>query len=268
MFVYNEANDSWSSVASMNFQHGGTAAVGVLNDKIYVVGGTSGSTNLRELEVYDPIANTWTVLAPMAVARNHTGGAFINGKFYVVGGRPGGSNLLEVYDPQTNGWATLASMPTGRSGIAVAAVNGELFVFGGEIPQLHEEVEAYNPTTNTWRSLPDMPNPRHGIWASVIGNKIFLPGGADDQGFAATDVNDVFIVDGAEITGIQLSGSDVLISFRTLTNHQYLVERKDDLLPGNWPAVSGIVPGTGGIVTVPDANAATLSKRFYRVKNL
>jgi N-acetylneuraminic acid mutarotase len=125
-FVYNEANDSWSAVASMNFQHGQTAAVGVLNDKIYVAGGggATDSTSVSALEVYDPIANTWTTLVPMPTARNHTGGAFINGKFYVVGGRPNGANALEVYDPQTNTWATLLPMPTARSGIAVAAVNG------------------------------------------------------------------------------------------------------------------------------------------------
>lgn len=275
-FVYNEATNSWSAVASMNFQHGETAAVGVLNDKIYVAGGAGAS--LRELEVYDPVANTWTRLAPMSVGRNHCGGAFINGKFHVVGGRGSGgaSTALEVYDPQTNQWASRAAMPTGRSGIGVAAVNGELFVFGGEIAtvhgEVHGEVEVYNPLTNTWRSLPDMPTPRHGIWASVIGNKIFLPGGGVDLGVSPTNLNDVFIVDlpvaTAEITGIERSGSNVLIKFRTLTNHSYLVERKDDLLPGSWSPVSNSVAGTGGIVTVQDTNAGTLPKRFYRVSEM
>lgn len=40
VFVYNPQNNSWSEVASMNFQHGNTAAVAVINDKIYVAGGT------------------------------------------------------------------------------------------------------------------------------------------------------------------------------------------------------------------------------------
>ncbi len=193
-YAYDPARDSWSPVATMNFQHGDTAAVGVLNNKIYVAGGSSGV----QCEVYDPGANTWTVLAPMNVSRNHCGGAFIDGRFYVAGGR-GSANAptaLEVYDPQTNTWATRAPLPTGRSGVGGAAVGGELFVFGGELPDLHGEVEAYNPQTNTWRSLPPMPAPRHGIWAAVIGNLVYLPGGGAAQGFGATNHSDVFLAGG------------------------------------------------------------------------
>jgi N-acetylneuraminic acid mutarotase len=192
-YVYDPPSDTWSFVATSNLSHGDTAAVGVINNKIYVAGGDSAGNGL---EVYDPAANTWTTLAPMSVSRNHCGGGVINGKFYVVGGRgaAGAPTALEVYNPQTNTWATLPSMPTGRSGIGVGVVHGELYVFGGEIPDLHAEVEAYNPVSNAWRSLPDMPSPRHGIWASVIGNKIYLSGGGEVQGFGATNTNDVFIV--------------------------------------------------------------------------
>ena len=196
MHVYDQANDSWSEVASPLFSHGGTPAMAVFQEKIYVAGGNvpHGSVNL---EVYDPAANSWTALAPMTVPRNHTGGAFIDGKFYVVGGRSQDTteapNVLEVYDPQTNSWARRAPMPTGRSGFAVAALYGEMYVFAGELPSLHSEVEAYNPVTDTWRSLGDMYG-RHGLWASVIGNRVYMPGGAHEQAFAADDANEVFVV--------------------------------------------------------------------------
>ena len=192
-FVYDPINDSWSEVAPMHSQHGNTAAVGVIDDKIYVAGGTPDEGGL---EVYNPATNTWTNLASMSVARNHTGGGVINGKFYVVGGRGSveAPTALEVYHPQTNNWSTLAPMPTGRSGIGVAVVHDELYVFGGEVPIVHPEVEVYNPASNSWRRVQDMLRPRHGIWASVIGNKIYIIGGAHEVGFAATGWNDVFIV--------------------------------------------------------------------------
>jgi N-acetylneuraminic acid mutarotase len=181
--------------ASSHYVHSQTAAVGVINNKIYVAGGTN-TPSQRELEVCDPVANTWTIRAPMSVPRNHTAGGVINGKFYVVGGRvlDSNTNALEVYDPQTNTWSSRAPMPTARSGIAAAVVNNELWVFGGELPFLHAEVEVYNPVSNTWRREPNMPLPRHGIWASVIEYKIYLPGGGAKQDLNPTNTNQIFTV--------------------------------------------------------------------------
>ncbi len=221
VFVYNPQQNSWSEVAPMNFVHGGTPAVAVINDRIYVAGGTGGGMGGNELEVYDPVANTWTTLAPMNVPRNHTAGGAINGKFYVVGGR-GSANAataLEVYDPQTNTWKTLAPMPTGRSGIGAAVVNGELYVFGGEIPGVFSAVEVYNPLDNTWQQLPAMPTPRHGLFAAVLDNRIYLPGGATVEGLGATNINEVFLVNtavtvsAASFTGPQLANRSIVAAF-------------------------------------------------------
>ena len=76
----------------------------VIDDRIYVAGGDGPGMNQTEVEVYDPVTNTWADLARMNVPRNHTAGAAINGKFYVAGGRPGdtAASALEVYDPKLN----------------------------------------------------------------------------------------------------------------------------------------------------------------------
>ena len=103
VLVYNPDSDSWSEVASTNYVHSGTAAVGVIDNKIYIAGGT-GTPSQRELEAYDPVTDIWTIKTPMSFPRNHTAGGMIGGKFYVVGGRFGitSTNVLEVYDPATN----------------------------------------------------------------------------------------------------------------------------------------------------------------------
>ena len=44
-FVYNPAGNSWSEVASMNFTHGDTAAVAVINNRIYVAGGSGSAAS-------------------------------------------------------------------------------------------------------------------------------------------------------------------------------------------------------------------------------
>jgi len=195
-FVYAADRDAWTEVASMRYTHGGTPAVAVTGGKIYVAGGTGADMVGNELEVYDPAADKWQVLAAMGVPRNHTSGGSIGGRFYVVGGRgsPSASTAHEMYDPTTNTWTTRAALPTGRSGIAAGVVGERLYVFGGEIPRLFGEVEVYDPATDRWQSLAPMPEPRHGIFAGVIGNTIYLPGGGTRQGLGATNVNSAFRV--------------------------------------------------------------------------
>src|SRR5712692_5753881 len=58
VFAYEPVQDAWSDVAPMNFMHGDTPAVGVMNNLIYVAGGSGGTG--AEVEVYDPVQDTWT----------------------------------------------------------------------------------------------------------------------------------------------------------------------------------------------------------------
>lgn len=72
------------------------------------------------------------------------------------------------------------------------------------------------------------------------------------------------------ITQVHISGISVntTISFNTVANRTYLVERTDDPAMGGWTTVEGAanVPGTGGIVTVVDHGAGCVSSRFYRAR--
>ena len=88
----------------------------VLNDKIYVIGGfENGRSPTPEVEVYDPITNNWTIVAPLPQPLDHTAAASYNGKLYVVGGgyldRNTLSNKLFVYDPNANQWTQGANLP-------------------------------------------------------------------------------------------------------------------------------------------------------------
>jgi N-acetylneuraminic acid mutarotase len=193
-YLYDPVNDSWSLVAVLNYPHSNTAAVGIINDKIYIAGGQSSGV---QAEMFDPATNIWTPIASMHIARHHCAGGVINGKFYVAAGRgsTAAETALEVYDPQTNSWTTLAPMPTARSGVAAAVVHDELYVFGGEGSQgVYPHVEVYNPTTDSWRRVQDMHDPRHGIWASVIGSRVYIPGGGVGLNFLPSGSNTVYSV--------------------------------------------------------------------------
>src|ERR1041384_2158514 len=120
------------------------AAVGVVNGKVYVIGGRAGA-------------------------------AFIS--------LASDTSLVEVYDPVTDTWGTPgARMPTTRSALAYGVYNNRIYVAGGEFQDPQQQTvfrtfEEYDPATNTWTVLPPMGLARHGVAAAVIGNRFYAVSG-------------------------------------------------------------------------------------------
>jgi len=120
------------------------AAIGVVNGKIYVIGGRVGA-------------------------------AFI--------GLASDIAVVEEYDPSTDQWgAPRARMPTARSAIGAGVYDGRIYVAGGEYqdPRMmatFRAVEAYDPANNTWGEIPPMPVSRHGLAVGVIGNRLHVVSG-------------------------------------------------------------------------------------------
>jgi N-acetylneuraminic acid mutarotase len=107
----------------------------VINDKLYVAGGLNGTGALTKvLEVYDPVANTWTTLAHMPAAVQFPASVALNGKLYVFGGNNGTSDVatVQVYDPHKNQWRILSSLPSALSGSSGVVVYGLAFMEGGD----------------------------------------------------------------------------------------------------------------------------------------
>lgn len=91
---YNPATDSWRVRSSTGFTpRGGCMAVTDKNNLIYVIGGTSnGSTSLNTVQVFDPIANSWSAETPIQSARDGITGGMggdIGGRIHVVVGSTG-----------------------------------------------------------------------------------------------------------------------------------------------------------------------------------
>ena len=96
-------------------------AMAVLDGKLYAVGGGNDGL-LSSVERYDPAANAWEAVAPMATARYALGVAVLDGKLYAAGGQKEDDedgdvpvNTVERFDPVTNGWEAVAPMVTARS---------------------------------------------------------------------------------------------------------------------------------------------------------
>jgi N-acetylneuraminic acid mutarotase len=93
----------------------------VLDNKICVIGVfENGHSTVSAVEVYDPIADRWTTVAPLPQPLDHTAAsaASFDGKLCVVGGgyleRDNLSNKLYVYNPDYNNWTQGANLAGAR----------------------------------------------------------------------------------------------------------------------------------------------------------
>ncbi len=163
--------------------------VGVVNNKIYAIGGVNNGDFLKTVEVYDPVTNQWAALTDMPTARSGLGIAVVNNLIYTIGGgyRNGGAvtnyAIVELYDPATDKWSTLTSMPTARTGLGVAVVNNKIYAIGGMIVSIAgvtpvNNVEVYDPITGIWTTLASMPTARDAA-IEVINNRIYAIGGSN-----------------------------------------------------------------------------------------
>jgi PKD repeat protein len=80
--------------------------------------------------------------------------------------------------------------------------------------------------------------------------------------------NYIVATDQLYITAINVSGSNVLISFTSQAGKYYRVLYTDNLINPVWITAADFLPGTGGIVQAVHLGGAMGSQRIYRVQLL
>ena len=133
-----------------------------------------------------PSPGKWGRMAPLPEKSEEFTFGDVNGKIYLFGGLPLGTNpplgLVQVYDPATNTWTKKKNMPLATHHAAIAAYNGKLYLFGGQaqlqpggptqIP-LNNTWE-YDPANDSWKALAPMPSARTAAVAAEAGSKDFM----------------------------------------------------------------------------------------------
>jgi len=74
-----------------------------MNGKIFVFGGNVEIHRpLSQVEMYNPVTDTWTILNNMPTAREAFSATTIEGKFYIIGGEYGERPAAEIlaFDPE------------------------------------------------------------------------------------------------------------------------------------------------------------------------
>ncbi len=157
-----------------------------LGDRLAVVDGFDGAIAIvNEVDLYDPIGNTWSTLPDAPVAWTHVDLAAAGGSLYLLGGLATTDFTADgtawVLDSNATAWRQLASMPAGleRGAAAVVAAPPRIYVIGGAIANSAvATVLAYDISSDTWTQLPDLPSPRsHAAGAILPDGTLLVAGG-------------------------------------------------------------------------------------------
>lgn len=104
-----------------------------MNGELYVAGGCDVWACLNSVEKYNPESDSWSLIAPLNVARRGCGLACLNGRLYAIGGHDGTVSLcsVEVYDPDVGFWVNGPTLTSCRANVGVAVVGDRLYAIGG-----------------------------------------------------------------------------------------------------------------------------------------
>jgi N-acetylneuraminic acid mutarotase len=155
--VFDPVANTWGQDRSPMPTTRNHAFVGVVNDKIYVIGG-------RQAAGMIPYSSN--------------------------------TDVVEEYDPATNRWGGVKQrMPTPRSGGGYASYNGRIYIGGGEwisreLMASFRALETYEPATDTWTLLPALPGAVHGNAMTFIGNRLHNVSGKMENGGLPDQMSD------------------------------------------------------------------------------
>ena len=230
---YDPATDSWENRTSMPIELDSTMSgmqANVVGGKIYVIGGkfayswTTFDKILQTNEVYDPMADEWSELAPIPIGVTDYASTVMDDKIYIIGGvkttettalynltkRSTYTNLVQVYDTKTDQWTNETPLPTKMSAMAASATTGaqapkRIYVVGGipaneagdplygehELYLLVNWMQSYNPETQNWSNVTSMPTARRELCLLNLNDKLYALGGAYANGMYTT-ANEVY----------------------------------------------------------------------------
>ena len=193
--VYDPITNAWEFNRTPMPSERTNTTIEVLNNKIYIIGGTSGLPAMwryGSIEVYDPVTDMWRKdPIEMSCKRYGAGSCVINGKLFIFGGYDSNDkalSLVESFDPESGQWETKASMPTARINMTISYLNGQVYAMGGFDGTYVKNtfgllplqlIELYDVTENLWSNSPTMlPDGLSSHSALVYNNLIYIAGGS------------------------------------------------------------------------------------------
>ena len=154
----------------MHFPRMAPASSLLADGRVLVSGGYTPNTNPYDVytptaEIFDPAANSWSVVASMNIHRVwHVSIRLQDGRVMAAGGANYAKyeETAEIYDATANMWTLVPSMSTQRYAASASLLSdGRVMVAGGAFVNPQSSVDIYNPGTNQWSQGSAMSTPRY-----------------------------------------------------------------------------------------------------------
>jgi N-acetylneuraminic acid mutarotase len=234
--------------SSTNLPLGRSGAMAwTLNNKLYLMGGSSGGLVYNDLWEYDPITNNWTWI-------KGSNTDFSAGNYGTIG-----------IEASTN-------IPGARRSSANWVVNGKFYLFGGNgtvagmVAGLLNDLWSYNPTTNNWTYIKgSMAFNTNGTYGSIgVANTNNTPGGRS-YGHTWVYNNKLYLMGGGGFGAATNNSGDLndLWSFDISTNNWTWLKGSSTVYPvGNFGSI-----GVSSPTNVPEgksgASTWTYNSKLY-----
>jgi hypothetical protein len=177
---------TWTSTALMAYARNSATATllttGPNAGKVLVVGGYDTNAALvLPCELYDPVANTWTVTGSLHNGRfYHSATLMTSGKVLVVGGGADNTAFLataELYDPATGAWTLTRPLSSSRFNhtatlltVSTGLDYGKVLVVGGldNAGIQLMSTELYDPVADLWTTTSSLVDARDNFTSTLI----------------------------------------------------------------------------------------------------
>ena len=164
------------------------------NGKVLIAGGyscdSSGNcASLKSVEIYDPVAGTFSSAGNMTIDRYaHTMTLLNSGQVLIAGGETCTSstsctalNSAELYNPVAGTFTATGSLSNARFNATAAALGSDKVLIAGGFngTNFPAVAELYNPTTGTFSTTGSLNTPRESASATLLDNgQVMIAGGS------------------------------------------------------------------------------------------
>jgi hypothetical protein len=190
---YDPGTDRWSPGPRLPLPLHHTAA-GVLGDRLYVVGGYTGTAGnwrpVTDVHSLGPGETQWRAEPPLSGPRGALAVAALDDALVAVGGVGNGPEVVtEVLRRGSSSWERGPDLPNPSEHLAATAAGGRAYSIAGRYRSLEgnlDTVYSFAPGERQWRREPRLRRSRGGIGAAAPGGRPCVAGGEAPDGTIAS----------------------------------------------------------------------------------